>query len=234
MKAFLLAAGKGTRLQPLTFDTPKCLVPVCGRPLMDYWFDLFRVHGIDEVLINTSYLADKVVDFIRCNSPGIKIKTTYEDNLLGSGGAIKKNWDFIENEEDFLICYADNLTNLNLSDMIEFHNSHKKDFTLAVLKVPNPEECGVIELDENSSILSFTEKPSNPATNLAFAGIMISNQALMNYFPDQDSFDLGHDVLIKIAGKASGFIVTDYLLDIGTLEKLDKAENDLKENVFSL
>lgn len=228
MKAFLLAAGKGTRLQPLTFNTPKCLVPICGRPLIEYWFDLFEIHGVKEVLINTSYLADNVKRFIDNHPRNFKIHLVYEETLLGSGGTIIKNWDFIEEEEAFFIFYADNFTNINLKKMISFHHAHSTDFTLAVFKVPNPHECGIIEMDERSLIISFVEKPTKPVSNLAFAGIIVSNPKLKHYFPDKDIFDLGHDVLPKVAGKAAGYVIEDYLLDIGTPEKLIQAETDMK------
>ena len=127
MKAFLLAAGKGTRLQPLTFHTPKCLVPIAGKPLIEYWFDLFELYGIDEILINTSHLSEKVRDYINSHSRGLKITLTYEETLLGSGGTIKKNRYFVEGEISFYIFYADNLTNVNLKKMLEFHNEKGKD-----------------------------------------------------------------------------------------------------------
>ena len=94
MKAFFLAAGEGTRLRPLTLKTPKCLVPLLGRPLIEYWFDLFELYGIEEILINTSYLADKVQQYVNKNSRDLKVQLTYEEILLGSGGTVKKNWDF--------------------------------------------------------------------------------------------------------------------------------------------
>ena len=228
MKAFLLAAGKGTRLRPLTFKTPKCLVPVNGKPLIDYWFDLFELYGIDEILINTSHLSDTVREYIKNNSRGLSIKVVYEETLLGSGGTIRKNRDFVEGEDSFFIFYADNLTDVNLHNMIEFHRRHQKDHTLAVFKVPNPRECGIIEMDGDSSIISFIEKPENPVSDLAFAGIMLSSPRLMDFFPDKDIFDLGHDVLPLVAGSAAGYILNDYLLDIGTPEKLVQAENDVK------
>lgn len=228
MKAFLLAAGKGTRLQPLTFHTPKCLVPVCGKPLIEYWFDIFEIYGIDEVLINTSHLSEKVRDYINSHSRGLRITLTYEEILLGSGGTLKKNRAFVEGEKTFFIFYADNLTNISLSKMLSFHGENKRDFTLAVFKVPNPQECGIVEMDEHSTIISFKEKPEKPASNLAFAGIMLSTPRLMDYFPDGDVFDLGHDVLPRIAGHASGYVIEDYLLDIGTPEKLTQAELDIK------
>ncbi|MBI5056307.1 MAG: nucleotidyltransferase family protein [Nitrospirae bacterium] len=232
MKAFLLAAGKGTRLEPLTLQTPKCLIPVCGRPLIEYWFDLFKIYGINEVLINTSHLAGNVRSYVNNNSSGLKIKLAHEENLLGSGGTIKKNWDFVKEEKAFFIFYADNLTNINLERMLLFHNKNKKDFTLAVVRVPNPRECGIVEMDENSTVISFTEKPENPVSDLAFAGIMLSNPRLIDFFPDKDVFDLGYDVLPCIVGKSSGYIMEDYLLDIGTFEKLTQADKDLKNNIF--
>jgi mannose-1-phosphate guanylyltransferase len=228
MKAFLLAAGKGTRLQPLTFKTPKCLVPICGKPLIEYWFDLFELYGVNEVLINTSHLAEKVERYVARHLRNFKVHLSYETTLLGSGGTIKKNFDFVKEEDAFYILYADNLTNINLAKMMEFHKTCGTDFTLAVFSVPNPHECGIIEMDENESIISFVEKPENPASSLAFAGIMISSPELMHYFPDRDIFDLGHDVLPGIAGNAAGYVIDDYLLDIGNPEKLNQAETDMK------
>ncbi len=234
MKAFLLAAGKGTRLRPLTLKTPKCLVPVNARPLIDYWLDLFELYGIDEVLINTSYLAETVDKYIKDYSRGLSIKVVYEETLLGSGGTIKKNRDFVEGEDSFFVFYADNLTDINLHHMVDFHNTHQKDLTLAVFKVPNPQECGIIEMDDDSSIISFIEKPEKPVSDLAFAGIMLSSSRLMDFFPDKEVFDLGHDVLPQVIGNATGYIMNDYLLDIGTPEKLAQAENDIKNGKIKL
>ena len=232
MKAFLLAAGKGTRLQPLTLHTPKCLVPICGKPLMDYWFDLFDIYGIDDILINTSHLAGKVREYVERNSRGFRVKLTYEKNLLGSGGTIKKNWDFVEGEEVFFIFYADNLTSINLSKMLEFHKGSDKDFTIAVFRVINAKECGVVELVNNSTVVSFTEKPQKPVSDLVFAGIMLGTPRLKIFFPDRDTFDLGYDVLPEIVGNTSGYVIEDYLLDIGDAAKLKQAEKDVRNGIL--
>jgi len=126
------------------------------------------------------------------------------------------------------------LTNINLKKMLDFHNKNKKDFTLAILKVPNPRTCGIVEIDEYSNIVSFTEKPESPVSDLAFAGIMLSNPHLIDYFPEKDVFDLGYDVLPYIVGHASGYIIKDYLLDIGSPEKLNQAEEDIKNRIYTL
>jgi mannose-1-phosphate guanylyltransferase len=209
-------------------------VSICGKPLIEYWFDLFELYGIDEILINTSHLAEKVEGYIKSHSRGLKIKLVFEETLLGSGGTIKNNWDFVEGEESFFIFYADNLTNINLKKMLEFHNENKRDFTLALFKVPNPEECGIVTIDDDLSVISFVEKPENPASNLAFAGIILSSHVLMDYFPEEDIFDLGHDVLPHVVGNASGYVLEDYLLDIGTPEKLNQAEMDIKNGKIKL
>ncbi|MBI5739880.1 MAG: nucleotidyltransferase family protein [Nitrospirae bacterium] len=232
MKAFLLAAGEGTRLKPLTLHTPKCLVSINGRPLLEYWFDLFELHGINEILINTSHLAGKVKDYVNSHSRGLRIRLTYEPTLMGSGGTIKKNWDFVKGEDSFFILYADNLTNINLRKMFRFHAQCGKDYTLALFKTPTPRECGIVETDESATVVSFVEKPANPVSDLAFAGIMISGQGLKDLWPDREIFDLGHNVLPHIAGKAAGYVIDDYLLDIGTPDKFNKAEKDVKDEIF--
>ena len=232
MKAMLLAAGEGTRLRPLTLEVPKCLVPISGKPLIEYWFDTFEQYGITEVLINTSYLARNVRDYLQRNSRGIKIRITYEEYLLGSGGTVKSNWNFVKREELFFIFYADNLTNINLDNMLSFHHEKKKQHTLALFKVPTPRECGIVEIDENSSVVSFAEKPENPDSDLAFAGIILSTPDLSRFFPDKEIFDLGYDVLPRMVGSASGYLIEEYLLDIGTPEKLEQAERDMKNNAF--
>ncbi len=200
--------------------------------MIEYWFDIFERYGVREILINTSHLSEKVRDYLDNHPRGFRVRLTYEKNLLGSGGTLKKNWDFVENEKCFFVFYADNLTNINLQNMLEFHNEHKKDFTLALTKVPNPRECGIVEIDARSSVVSFTEKPENPDSDLAFAGIMLCSQRLNDYLPDKDVFDLGFDVLPKIAGKAAGYIMNEYLLDIGTADKLSRAEEDIKNRKF--
>ena len=128
MKAFLLAAGKGTRLKPFTDNCPKCLMDINGKPLLQIWLDSLQKYNIDEVLINTHYLHKQVEDFIAYFKPktSIKITLSYEKDLLGSAGTLIKNKIFVKNEENFLVIYADNLTNTNLEKLIKFHNKKKE------------------------------------------------------------------------------------------------------------
>jgi len=158
MKAFLLSAGYGTRLKPLTNNIPKCLVPICGKPLLAWWMDLFEKHGINEVLINTHYLADEVREFIEyynAQKTGVTLIESYEKDLLGSGGTVAINKSFIKNEEKFLICYADNLTNIDLSELIKFHTKKQGILTMGLFYTNNPKECGIAAIDSHDLIVGY-------------------------------------------------------------------------------
>ena len=225
MKAFLLAAGFGTRLRPLTDTVPKCLVPICGKPLLSHWLELLQSHGVTDVYINTHYLAEKVREFIenhnRKNS-GITLHEMYENVLLGSGGTVREGKEFVFGE-DFLICYADNLTDIDLTKLVERHKAEKPVLTMALFHSPNPEQCGIATLC-NDIITEFTEKPKNPASDLANAGIYVASPEIFDYLPQKEVLDFGHDVLPKLCGKMIGVESDCFTMDIGTPENYKKAQ----------
>lgn len=232
MKVFLLAAGLGTRLKPLTDTTPKCLAPIAGKPLLYWWFQLLERHGVTEVLINTHYLFGQVRQYIDYyNKIGkLLVYEFYEPILLGSGGTVAANKSFVTKEESFLICYADNLTDANLSAMIEYHNSHDVILTMALFRANNPKQCGIAQVDKNGKIVEFTEKPQNPISNLANAGIYVARKEIFDYFPNREFVDFGNDILPQLIGQMYGWEIQDYLIDIGTLENYQKAELDWTSN----
>ncbi len=225
LKAFLLAAGFGTRLKPLTDTTPKCLVPIAGKPLLYWWFQLLERHGVTEVLINTHYLFGQVRQYINYyNKIGkLHVQEFYEPVLLGSGGTVAGNKSFVAKEESFLICYADNLTDVNLSAMINFHNSHDEILTMALFRANNPKQCGIAQVDKKGKILEFIEKPQNPTSNLANGGIYVARKEIFDFFPKREFVDFGNDILPQLAYKMYGWELKDYLIDIGTLENYKKA-----------
>lgn len=229
MKAFLLAAGLGTRLRPLTNTIPKCLVPIQGRPLLSWWMDLFELHHISEVLINTSYLPLPVRDFIaeyNHRRHSVKLVESYESTLLGSGGTILANEKFVQGEKDFLICYADNLTNANLTDMVNFHRAHHALLTMGLFQTNNPKGCGIAACNEDGVITEFVEKPERPKSNLANAGIYVASHHIFEYIPHQDFVDFGKDVLPRLTGKMYGYPIREYLLDVGTWPNYKRAQEE--------
>ena len=141
MKAFLLSAGEGTRLRPLTNKIPKCLIPVNNKPLLHYWLKLCEKYGIEEALINLHHLSSQIEEFLENNHYKVKIKKVYEKKLLGSAGTIAANRDFVQGEEAFFIFYTDNLTNMNFKKMWEFHKTHQGMFTMCLFRTDFPQGC---------------------------------------------------------------------------------------------
>lgn len=223
MKAFLLAAGVGSRLRPITEKIPKCLVPIDGHSLLYYWLKLFEQHGIEEVLINLHHLPELVFQFLEENSFDLTVHTVFEQELLGSAGTIRNNFDFVCKESDFLICYADNLTNMNLTRMIDFHQLKRPILTLGLFHANDPAKCGIAEVDENDTVINFVEKPANPVSNLANAGVYIANHEIWHYLPDRYPADLGFDALPQLVGKMNGYFIQEYFIDIGTVENYKRA-----------
>ncbi len=226
MKAFLLAAGLGTRLRPLTNSIPKCLVPIAGKPLLQWWFELLELHHVDEVLINLHYFSDRVREFAESYKGNLKIRLFHEETLLGSAGTLAANKEFVKDEKSFLILYADNLTNFNLSEFAKFHESKNVPFSMALFRAANPTACGIAELNNENIIVEFVEKPKEPKSDLANAGIYIAAPEVLDLIPDLDLADIGFHLLPQLQGKMAGMEIKDYLIDIGTLESLAKAEKD--------
>src|SRR5207248_11740273 len=137
-KAFLLAAGHGVRLRPLTDTTPKCLLPIRGVPLLDIWLHRCREIGVAEVLINLHSHANEVRNFLRDRSWGVQVCVSDEPELLGSAGTIRENEEWLGGDRNFWIFYADVLTNANLNEMLRFHRRQLAAVTIGVYNVPDP------------------------------------------------------------------------------------------------
>jgi len=227
--AFILAAGLGTRLKPITNDIPKCLVPIGGKPLLTIWLDWLERHGITSVLINSHYLHEKMVGFVQNYKGSIEINLVYEETLLGSAGTLKKNKDFVKDENGFLIVYADNLTNVDINALWKGHCRLGQLATLGLFQSAEPKNCGIALLDKQGIIEQFEEKPRVPKSNLAFAGVAVGTPKFLEAIPDNVPCDLARDVIERLLGRLAGIEVQGYLRDIGTLESLAQAEEDWVE-----
>lgn len=235
MKAFLLSAGLGSRLRPITDTIPKCLVQIAGHPMLDWWGKLLKENNIQEALVNTHYLHMKVHNYIEDfneRETDITFIEFYEPNLLGSGGTVRENWAFVEGDTDFLICYADNLCNVKLRELIAFHQEKKGLLTMALFRTEVPEQCGIAQMDDGGRIIEFMEKPQFPKGNLANAGIYVVNKRIFNVFPKKKYVDFGKDVLPILVGQMYGFEINDYLIDIGTMINYRKAKREWKYDYY--
>lgn len=236
MKALILAAGLGTRLRPLTETIPKPLVPIAGKPLLEYHLDHLNHHGITEVLINTHYLADKIdsflIDYKERTENNLIITTVFEPELLGSAGTLKKNQSFFNDCTDFLIVYSDNLTDINYTKLLEQHKKKQGIATIASYYEHFPEQKGIIEYDSNSKgIIKFIEKPKSEeiTSHYANAGLYVLNNKIFDLIADLDHelLDFGHHVFPTLLQKDQPMYVytmEETLLDIGNHENYTKAQ----------
>lgn len=239
MKAFLLAAGKGTRLKPYTDEIPKCLIPICGKPLLGIWLDHLRVQGIREVLINTHHHAQQVAEFISGYAfrRDIHIVIHHEPELLGSAGTILHCREFVDSEDDFMILYADNLTNIDLRRFVEFHGHCRQRqgiLTMGLFHTPDPSACGIAELGPDQRIVAFDEKPQKPRSDLANAGIYMASRDILGFFPQTQPtsgtvLDFGYHILPLLTDRMYGYPITEYLRDIGTVDSYHRALTEWKE-----
>jgi mannose-1-phosphate guanylyltransferase len=191
--------------------------------------ELFRYHGINEVLINTHHHREQVHAFIAQHNGEKKpplLHEFYEEVLLGSGGTVLANRDFVKGENSFFICYADNLTRIDLTALRAFHVERMPVLTMALSPSNTPKQAGIVSLDENNVVAKFEEKPQNPESDLANAGVYVAGQAIFDFFPQSSFIDFAADVLQKLAGHMYGFPVREYHLDIGTPENFRKAEHE--------
>lgn len=227
MKAVLLSAGYGTRLKPLTDTVPKCLVPVQNKPLLGYWLDLLLPTPIDQILINTHYLAKQVRDFVQSSSWESSITLVHEEELLGTGGTLHRNRDFIR-DGAFLVAHADNLTRFSAVDFVKAHAQRKQgiDITMMTFKTDNPQSCGIVELDASNTVIGFHEKTAQDYGLHANAAVYIFEPSVLDFLSslNKDIIDLSTEVIPHFLGRIQTYHNIEYHRDIGTTQSLVLAQ----------
>jgi mannose-1-phosphate guanylyltransferase len=225
MRAFLLAAGYGTRLRPITDEIPKCLVPIQGVPMLEIWLRQCKTLGIAELLVNLHAHADVVRSFLqRCPESSVRVHIVEEKQLLGSAGTLRANRDWVKGEDLFWVFYADVLHRADLHAMLRLHRQRGLVATLGVYEVRDPSRCGIVTTDSEGVIKHFVEKPMRPTSNLAFSGLMIGTSAMLDAIPDGVPTDIGFHVFPRLMGQMLAFPIEDYLIDVGTLENYQLAQ----------
>jgi len=219
MQAFLLAAGYGSRLKPLTDNIPKCLVPIKGRPLLSYWINKLEKVNIKNITINTHHLHEQVVEFLKTYKH-LNIKITFEEALLGTAGSFISN---LENfEDDLLLAHADNYFDDDLFEFINAHKNRPSNCTITVMTFisSNPHNCGIFHINSKGVVESIYEKIERPPGNIANAAVYIIPKDFFNYFktkyPKAKDFVL--DILKNEIGKIYTYPSKGIFLDIGTFE----------------
>ncbi len=225
MKAMVLAAGLGTRLRPLTYEITKPMVPVLDRPVMAHILDLLQRHGIEEVVANLHYFPDTIRAYF-----GESISYRFEPELLGTAGGVRGCAEFF-GEEPFLVISGDALTDIDLSAFAARHREAGGIATLAVKKVRDTREYGVVLHDREGRITGFQEKPEpdEALSDLGNCGIYIFDPAIFEHFPERPFVDWAHDVFPALLEHDVPFHiheVRDYWNDVGSLAELRQGTFD--------
>jgi mannose-1-phosphate guanylyltransferase len=230
LKALLIAGGLGTRLRPLTFTRPKHLLPIANRPHIDHVIDLFHRHGVAEVVLLTSYLADAFADVIsRAEARGISVEVTHEAEPLGTAGAIK-NAESLVGGDAFFAVNADVLTTADLTALLAFHRARSAHATILLTPVEDPSAYGVVPTDDDGRVQRFIEKPEpgTAPTNLINAGVYVLEPSVLEAIPAGEVVSIEREVFpdLAAAGHLYAHPTDGYWMDIGTPEKYVQANVD--------
>ncbi len=231
MKAVVMAGGEGSRLRPLTSSRPKPLVPVANKPVMHHLVDLLRRHGIGNVVATLHYLADEIENYFGDGSQlGVTMEYVVEDTPMGTAGAVKLAESLLGGER-FVVVSGDALTDIDLSELIAAHERSGAVATIALQRVANPLEFGVVVTEGDGRITRFLEKPSwgEIFSDTINTGIYVLEPEIFAYMEAGRNYDFAKDIfafLLREGRKLCGHVIGGYWSDIGNLQQYMQANYD--------
>jgi len=220
MKAMILAAGKGTRVRPITHTTPKPMIPILQKPVMEFLLELLRQHGFDQIMVNVSHLAEEIENYFRDGQRfGVQIAYSFEGRIedgeligdaVGSAGGLKRIQDFQPFFDDtFVVLCGDALIDLDLTEALRRHRAKGAMASLITKRVPHDQvsSYGVVVTDPDGRVLSFQEKPpvEEAASDMINTGIYIFEPEVLDYIPSGEPFDIGSDLFPKLVEAGAPF-----------------------------
>ncbi len=230
----LLVGGMGTRLKPLTNQTPKPMLPVGGLPVTERQLLAAKKAGIETVILATSYLSEVFTPYFGDGSRwGMKLLYAVESEPLGTGGAIRNAAslvDFADSTEEFVIFNGDVLSGHNISAQIKFHRANSADATLHLIEVADARAFGCVPTDSNGRVIDFLEKMENPVTNAINAGCYVFNASVISQIPAGEVVSIERETfpqLVKSGRPVFGYNEQSYWLDIGTPSALFQGSRDI-------
>jgi Nucleoside-diphosphate-sugar pyrophosphorylase involved in lipopolysaccharide biosynthesis/translation initiation factor 2B, gamma/epsilon subunits (eIF-2Bgamma/eIF-2Bepsilon) len=232
MKAFVLAAGAGTRLRPLTSDMPKPMVPILGKPGLYHTLENLKKYGFTDVCVNLYHQPDYITQYFKDKDMGINLTYSIEKKLLGTAGAVKKKESFFN--ETFVVMSGDGLTDIDLKKVLEFHKKKRAQVTIVLKKVDTKLEYGVTLTDKSGKVKKFVEKPkwSDIFADTINTGIYIFEPEILEHIPKNKFFDFSIDLfplLLKKNKRIYGYVMDEYWTDIGNILEYKKGVFDALE-----
>ncbi len=240
MRAMLFAAGLGTRLRPLTDSLPKCLVPVNGRPMIDYPLLLLRYHGIREIVVNVHHFADRVEAYLGNGSRmDVEIAYSREETLLDTGGGLLGARRLLD-DGTFVVINSDVLIDLRLDEALRFHRQRRAAATLVLRKDPAAEAYGAIWTDGRGVIGRFLDhnaprRPSGALEQYMFTGVQVVEPDIFRYMDGTGPFSITrstYPAMLEAGERMCGFRFDGEWQDLGTPERLRDAERRLREGAW--
>lgn len=238
MKAMIMAAGVGSRLEPLTCNIPKPMVPVVNRPAMEHIIHLLVKNNITQIAANLWYLPEKIQSYFGDGGKyGVELHYSLEKELMGTAGGVKKLESFLD--ETFVVISGDALTDIDLWSLIRRHQETGALATLALKEVSDPRQFGVVITDETGRIKAFQEKPrpAEALSKLANTGIYVFKPEIFKYIPSDTVFDFGKQLfpkLVESGVEIYGHNVKGYWCDIGTLNQYRIANYDVLKGLVKI
>lgn len=245
MKAMILAAGFGTRLKPLTDHIPKALIEINGTPMLELLILKMIRFGITEIIINVHHYAQQIVDFLKMKKYfGIRIELSIENEILGTGGGIKKAAYFFGDDLPFLVHNVDIISNIDISKLLQVQQQKKHLATLAVMTrhtdryfIVDDQDLIFGHINASKDLKRIVRKPVGAARNVAFSGIHIISPAIFPHLSQQGFFSIVDAYLeLVAAGYAIGAYHMDhcYWRDLGRIENVLEVERDIENNILAL
>jgi mannose-1-phosphate guanylyltransferase len=229
--AILLVGGFGTRLMPLTKNTPKPMLTVAGIPVTEHQINMAKAAGITRIVLATSYLAELFTPYFGDGSKwGMQIQYAVEQSPLGTGGAIRNAAKLIDSSESIVILNGDVLSSHNLTEQIRQHEAHDADVTLHLTKVEDARAYGCVPTEHNGRVSAFLEKMENPVTNQINAGCYVFNPRVLESIPLDTVVSVERETfpaLVASGAAVYGYLESSYWVDIGTPKALMNASAEI-------
>jgi len=229
VSTLLLAAGLGTRLKPLTFIWPKCLMPIGGLPLLEHWLSTLYKAGIRQVLVNLHHHAKELQMFLERPRFINWVDTVYESELLGTAGTLRENQEFFQ-AKTILLVHSDNWCQCDFNDFLDFHKNRRPDkciITMMTFKSPTPQTCGIVETDEKGVVQALHEKVAEPPGIIANGAVYLLEPEVIEWLGNQTLIsDFSTEVLPNFIGQIATWHNDGIHRDIGELHMLKLAQSE--------
>jgi len=238
VKAVVMAGGEGTRLRPLTSNQPKPMVPIVGKPCMEHILELLKQHGLEDVIVTVAFLPQAIRSYFGDGeSLGLEIEYSVEESPLGTAGSVRLASGRLD--ETFLVISGDALCDVDLGELVRFHQEKEAAVTIGLKSVENPLEFGIVVTDEDGKIERFLEKPSwsQVFSDTINTGIYVLEPEVLRHIPDDRPYDFSKELfplLLEMGRPMYGYVFGDYWQDIGNLDQFRQANFDALDERVSL